>query len=206
MAVLFDLERLRVQLEQANLVRNLTRLTCPRDFWVKHVADSLAVARVLPGLLTDTVRVADIGCGAGFPLLPLAWANPRLTVAGVERHRGKATFVRQAIAALGLDNCSVVECQAREAGRLPEHRNKYDIVLARAVGPASRVLRESRQLLRAQVGACFVAYKTPAGILEERLAAEQAAAATRLTLEISPVIELPDAAGQRQFMVFRRGP
>ena len=122
-------------------------------YWVLHVADSLSVGLAMPELLREPLTVADVGCGAGLPMLALAWANPELRLTGIEPRRRPAEFVRRQIEALGLTHCSVLARQAREAGRLPEHTGRYNVVLARAVGPAGKLIRDARRLLRAAPGA-----------------------------------------------------
>ena len=64
----------RDYLLETNRTLNLTRITGVEEFAVKHVADSLAIARYFPEFREARLRVADIGCGAGFPSLVLALA------------------------------------------------------------------------------------------------------------------------------------
>lgn len=197
------MRRLCADLRAANARTNLTRLTDEEAFWALHVADSLLVGRVAGELLTEPLTVADVGCGGGFPLLPLAWANPRLAAVGIEPRRKKADFVAAEASALGLDNVSVVPLQAREAGRDAAHRGRYDAVCLRAVGPAARLIRHCRTLLRITAGARMIFYKTPAGVKSELKAAEGEARAHGLSASVSPVLALPDGQ-QRQFIIMAR--
>ena len=66
--------RLRELLVEANEKVNLTRITDEQDFAVKHAADSLALAACFPEFTEREARIADLGCGAGFPSLILAAA------------------------------------------------------------------------------------------------------------------------------------
>jgi len=77
------LETFYRDLVAANRDFNLTRITEPEDFWVRHVADSLSIGIVIPEIMTVEMRVFDVGCGGGFPIIPLAWANPSLQITGL---------------------------------------------------------------------------------------------------------------------------
>ncbi len=187
--------RLGADLAEANRSLNLTRIA---DFWVGHVADSLSVGLAKPELLSEPLVVADVGCGGGFPLLPLAWANPALTVVGFESRQKKADFVAEEIGRLGLSNASVVPRRAREAARLPEHAERYDAVLLRAVGAAGDLVRECRGLLKP--GGTLIHYKTPQAVEAERPLAEREAKKYGFTIALSDVIALPEGGGPRQFL------
>jgi len=198
------LARFGVELEAAESRLNLTRILAPEAFWVKHVADSLALGLVLPEVLTGDLSVADVGSGAGFPALPLAWANPRLTVTAVEARRKKAEFIAGVTTRLGLVNCRVMARQVREVGRLPGHAGAYDHVLLRAVGSPARLIRACRQLLRPAAGAAIVFYMTPESLSGELALARREAAKFGLAAHASEAVELPCAGGSRQFLILRR--
>jgi 16S rRNA (guanine527-N7)-methyltransferase len=201
---LSTLTRLREDLVEANRATNLTRIVDEDGFWWRHVADSLSVGLVMPALLREPLAVADVGCGAGFPMLPLAWANPRLRVTGIESRGKKARFVQEQIDRMGLEHCETVAMRAREAARLPEHQGRYDAVLVRAVGAAGPMVRECRRLLGASASSAMVFYKTPDAVAVEREAARREAGKFALEVAESEVLSLPESVGVRQFMLVRR--
>lgn len=142
---------------------NLTRITDPAEIAVKHYLDSLtclAAARFPEGAL-----VADVGTGAGFPGVPLAIARPDMRLVLIEATRKKLTFLealRQAILSLSKDGAPCIElvhARAEDVGRLPEHRERCDVVVARAVAEM-RVLAEYCLPL-VKVGGVFIAQKGP---------------------------------------------
>jgi 16S rRNA (guanine527-N7)-methyltransferase len=190
-------------LVKANRRTNLTRITSPGEFWNLHVLDSLSVGIAIPALLDSSFRVADVGCGAGFPLLPLAWANPALELTGIESRGKKVEFIRAEIESLGLTNARVIQAQAREAGRLEEFAGQFDVVLLRAVGPAGKMLRECRSLLKPAPESKIIFYKTPAAVETERPEAQREADKYHLELTESPVFHLPADTGERQFLIFK---
>ena len=198
------LTRFLSDLRDANAHLNLTRITADAEFWTKHVADSLAVGLAFPELLSTGLRAADVGCGAGFPAIPLAWANPALRITGIEAVQKKAAFLQAEREALGLANLAVLALQAREAGRLPEYAGTCDAVLLRAVGGPATLVRDCRQLLRPGAGARLVFYMTPATVAEARPVAAREAHKYGLEVVESACLDLPCGAGTRQFLMLVR--
>lgn len=125
---------------QRNEVMNLTRIVEPEEMARRHVLDSLAAVPVLAG--TDDVnvnRVLDLGTGAGYPGIPLACALPEMHVTLLDSTRKKIDFLKEVVKDIGLeDQIDCVWGRFEEFIR-PERRN-FDLVLARAVGPLSRLL------------------------------------------------------------------
>ena len=194
------IEQLRADLVEANRKTNLTRITDADEFWLLHLADSLAVGTVAPELMTQQLAVADVGCGAGFPMLPLAWANRVLAITGIDSRRRKIEFVRRQIASMGLTKCRAITGRARELAREPQHAGAYDVVLLRAVGTPGKLLRECRAL--AAPGGKIIFYTTPSATDEQRALSLREAGKFGLDMAESPTIALPGQAGERQFVTF----
>ncbi len=109
---------------------NLTALTGRAEVFSKHFLDSLSCLAALPTLPR---RVVDVGAGAGFPGLVLKIAQPHIHLTLIESTGKKANFLRFMAAELALENVSVLHSRAEETGRMPAHRGRYDLALARAV-------------------------------------------------------------------------
>ena len=107
----------------------------------RHFAESLALLSALEERELLLSPALDIGSGAGLPGLPIKIARPELRLTLLESNEKKAEFMERVIAELSLDGASVLHARAEDAGRLPEHRAAYALVLARAVAPL-RVLAE----------------------------------------------------------------
>lgn len=118
----------------------------PREvdrIWDRHLLNSVAVAELIePG-----ARVADIGSGAGLPGIPLALARPDLRVTLIEPLLRRSDFLREVVAALGLE-VAVVRGRAEEAG-VREDVGEMDVVVSRAVASLDKLTRWSLPLLRA---------------------------------------------------------
>ncbi len=95
-----------------------------------HVADSLTL---LPFLPLGPHALADVGTGGGVPGVPLAIVRPEARVLLIESTKKKAGFLRFAVEQLCLKNVSVSDQRAEDVGHSPDHRERYDVVTARAV-------------------------------------------------------------------------
>jgi 16S rRNA (guanine527-N7)-methyltransferase len=103
---------------------NLTRVTSLQDAVRYHYCESLYLATRLP---EGTLRIVDIGSGAGFPGIPVAIYRPECTVDLVESHQRKAVFLREA--ARKLANVRVLAQRAEAVA------GSYDWTISRAVRP-----------------------------------------------------------------------
>ncbi|MBR2387928.1 MAG: 16S rRNA (guanine(527)-N(7))-methyltransferase RsmG [Clostridia bacterium] len=148
-----------------NKIHNLTAIKEEEDVIVKHFIDSIFLSRALP----ESSSVVDIGCGPGFPSLPLAIYRPDITVLGVDSTSKKINFVNLAAKALELDNITAISARAESVAREKEHREAYDVATARAVA-ALPVLCELC-LPFVKLGGLFVAMKAQSA--EEELAASK---------------------------------
>ena len=99
-----------------------------KDFdslYLHHVLHSLAIARVCR--FDDGARVADVGCGGGFPSVPLAIMFPNVRFTAVDSIAKKITVVRGVSESLGLSNLEAVNMRFEQ---LPA---RFDYVVSRAV-------------------------------------------------------------------------
>lgn len=114
---------------------NLTAITAWDEIITKHFLDSLTVALALPKPVGPGTGILDVGAGAGFPGIPLKIAFPEIRLALLESAKKKAAFLEQVTQALGLKGVTVIAERAEEAARMPEHREAYQVVVARALAP-----------------------------------------------------------------------
>lgn len=146
---------------EKNKVMNLTAIRDEDEVFVRHFADSLAVyaaRKEIPG------RLIDVGCGAGFPGLPLKIlfddlrgdGETKLTL--LDATRKKIDFLAGVSKALSLKNVTPIAGRAEDLAALPTHRERYDWAVSRAVADL-RVLAEI-SLPFVRVGGQFVPHKS----------------------------------------------
>ncbi len=115
-------------------------------------------ALVLLDHLGDAKRLVDVGSGGGLPGLPLKIARPELAVTLVEVDSGKAAFLVQACARLGLVDVEVVARRAEEVGHDARYRESFDVAVARALAPLPVLVELCLPLVR--MGGNLLAQKT----------------------------------------------
>jgi 16S rRNA (guanine527-N7)-methyltransferase len=125
-------------LDKWNRVHNLTAVRDVSKAVSKQLLDSLSVAPYVGG-----PRLLDVGSGAGFPGIPIAFAKPEAQVDLLDSNHKKCAFLRQAIAELGSRNAKVV-CERVESWR-PAW--KYDCVLSRAFAEIPEFIALTAHLL-----------------------------------------------------------
>ncbi len=201
---LSTMARLHELVARANQATNLTRILNARDFWISHVCDSVSVSKAFPKVARQSVKVADVGTGGGFPALPLAWLNPALEITAIDARPRKAGFVHTAARALSLTNVTAEAVQARELAGREEHVGRYDLVLLRAVGTAEDFTKEVRSLLSHEAGSAIVFYKTPESVADELALARREAEKFGLSVGVGKPFELPQNEGTRQLLVLAR--
>lgn len=190
---------LRAIIVETNRTMNLTRITEPEEFAVKHVADSLSIAREFPFLTTEYAKIADIGCGAGFPSLVLALAFSNLRLTPIDSTGKKIAFVQHVAKELGLHNIEPVHGRSCELNHRSEFRHRFDVVTARAVAAAPIIYLDACDFIKRKTGK-FILYKTPQQAAEDLPALEIACRKLPIEWRATDVFELPENAGQRLFL------
>ena len=116
------------RLLEKNRVMNLTAITEPKDVATLHLLDCAALLT-----LSDFQgkSVVDVGTGAGFPGMVLRILEPDFDLTLLDSLGKRIDFLRDAAAALKLENISCVHARAEEFAA--EHRENYDVAVSRAV-------------------------------------------------------------------------
>lgn len=191
-----DFDRLYELLIAANREFNLTRIESYGSFVIKHIIDSMVILDHFPELEGENLAVADVGCGAGFPSLVLAILCPSWRICAIDSTTKKTNFVRSAAGELALTNLEVITGRACEINRKKEFQNCFDMVTARAVGPAAKLVAETNRFLKK--GGRYIFYKTPHTLDEEIGALEQKF--PRIKWQAGEAYDLPEDSGSRIFI------
>lgn len=128
---LIKLDQFIKTLLDANQSVNLTSITDYHEAIVKHIYDSLVIM-ALPEF-QSAKTVIDVGSGGGVPSIPLAISNPTKRITSLEATQKKLNFQNEAVRQLGLSNFTAIWGRAEEIAKQPEHRETYDLAVARAV-------------------------------------------------------------------------
>lgn len=99
-----------------------------KDFdqlYLRHVLHSLSIAKVCA--FDAGARILDVGCGGGFPSIPLAILFPQARFVAADSIAKKITVVKAVAEGAGIDN---VDARCVRAEMIPE---RFDYVISRAV-------------------------------------------------------------------------
>lgn len=149
----------RFELLEQRLVRwnnhiNLTAITEPYEIVIKHFVDSLSIFSAVD--LPRGASVIDVGCGAGFPGLPLLIARPDLDLTFLDSVGKKLSFIKEVMRYNGLMG-DVVHDRAENIGLSVKYRESFDFAVTRAVAPLNMLAEYCLPLVK--VGGMYVSMK-----------------------------------------------
>lgn len=179
----------------------LTALTDPEAIQRRHFLEPLALLAAIEAVAPLGERAVDIGSGAGFPSLPIKIVRPRLRLTLVESHGKRAAFLEDVARRLGLEGVTVVNARAEDAARRPEHREAYDLALARAVAPLPVLVELALPFLRTDG---LLATPKGSGARREVREAEAALAALGGSVESIRPLEAPGAPTPPTLILVRK--
>lgn len=194
--------RFRDLLVEANRRFNLTALTDDASILALHFLDSLTAVQVIRDLKAGAaLELIDVGTGGGFPGIPLKIALPELRVTLMDSTAKKVQFCAEVIHTLGLRDIRAIQDRAEEAGHRLEHRERYDVVIARAVAPMPTLAEYLLPLAR--VGGTCIAMKGSGAQVEATRAAGAIAKLGGAIATVTPV-SLPGRDERRALIVINK--
>lgn len=176
-----------------NEVMNLTAITEPAQVAKLHLLDSLTV---LSALDLKGKKLIDVGCGAGFPGVPLAIASPETQVTLLDSLGKRVNWLKEILPRLGV-NAECVTARAEEA--VADRRESYDFAVSRAVARLNILLELLSPYVK--VGGAVVAMKGSAA--KEELA-ECGSALKKLGLKQEAFLEFPVDGASHAVIVLRK--
>lgn len=105
--------------------------------YVHHVLHSMVIAKWIS--FVDGTKILDVGCGGGFPGIPLAILYPKVKFHLVDSVRKKLTVVNEVANAIELKNIKTTH------SRVENIKDRYDFVVTRAVAKLPQLLSWSRK-------------------------------------------------------------
>ena len=133
-------ESLGALYEEWNARINVVSRKDMEHLYTRHILHSLAIAKVCQ--FEAGARVVDIGCGGGFPSVPLAIMFPEVEFVGCDSIAKKIRVVEGIKRGAGIDNLIAVNSRAEQLGQ------KFDYVVSRAVTEMARFMPWAWPLLR----------------------------------------------------------
>ena len=176
-----------------NEVMNLTGITEDTAVARLHLLDSLTVlsCQDLKGK-----RLIDVGCGAGFPGVPLAIACPEAKITLLDSLGKRMKWLETVLPELGVD-AQCVTARAEEA--VSTRRESYDFATSRAVARLNILLELTAPYVK--VGGAVLAMK---GILAQEELEEAAGAIQKLGLKLEEVRQFPIDDTNHAVIVLRK--
>ena len=137
---------------QKNAKLNLISKNDEKLLFEKHIYDSLGIKLFFEKYNITAGDILDIGCGGGFPCVPIAIEYPEFNVTGIDSIRKKINAIENIKAVLNIQNLHTI-CERAE-----NIKDKFDIVTSRAVAPLKIITGYAMPLLNKN--RYFVAYKS----------------------------------------------
>ena len=178
---------------EQNKVMNLTAITEPEAVAKLHLLDSVSLLKCQD---LSGKRLIDVGCGAGFPGVPLKIGCPELKLTLLDSLGKRMNWLESTLPKLGVE-ARYITARAEEA--VTERREQYDFATSRAVARLNILLELTAPYVK--VGGAVLAMKGSAG--REELA-ECKNAIRQLGLKLEKVHEFPMDGTNHMVIVLRK--
>lgn len=205
-----ELEKLNIQLTEEKLkklddfykllieknkVMNLTAITEKDEVYLKHFYDSLTVCKIIN--LNQKISICDLGTGAGFPGIVLKIIFPNLELTLVDSLEKRCKFLQEVKKELNLDFNII--CSRIEEFSI-NNKEKYDVLISRAVAKTSIILELGIQALK--IDGFYILMKS--NVDEELKNIDNCLKKLDLTLLKKEEFELPKENSKRTLLMFQK--
>lgn len=178
---------------EKNAVMNLTAITEPSAVAQLHFLDCIALLNAAD---FREKRVIDVGCGAGFPGVPLKIAEPSIRLTLLDSLAKRMNWLSETLPALGVD-AEIITARAEEFAA--QRREQYDLATSRAVARLNVLAELCLPYVR--VGGKFLAMK---GALAQEEVEEARRGIERLGGRVSRIFEYPVADAVHKAVVIEK--
>lgn len=138
---------------EENAKHNLISKNDEKVLFEKHIYDSLSINLFFEKYNIEKANILDIGCGGGFPCLPIAIEHPELNITGIDSIKKKINSISTIIEKLDLKNINVIWDRVENI-----QNQKFDIIVSRAVADMAKISEYALPLLKNK--GYFIAYKS----------------------------------------------
>ena len=176
---------------------NLTAIIEPKEIILKHFVDC---ATILP-YIKEKSKILDVGTGAGFPGLPIKLLDKQLEVTLVDSLNKRINFLDEVICKMSIKDIQAIHARAEELARDSLYREKYDILVSRAVAQFNILLEYTLPFVR--TGGKVICMKGP-NSEEEIKDSKRALMVLGGEIEKIDNIILPDSDIKRNIIVVKK--
>jgi 16S rRNA (guanine527-N7)-methyltransferase len=186
------------ELLQWNAKTNLISENSSRAIITRHFLDSLTALQFIQ---QPNARIIDVGCGAGFPGLPLKIALPTVALCLLETNRKKVSFLKHMIRLLNLADTFVLHDRVENIITTDLWKEKFDILISRAAFKLSELLPQGEYFL--SPGGKLIALKGP-NVDEELAQCSQSLNQYKISQFIQHDINVPFLEAQRKIIIGKK--
>lgn len=177
----------------------LTSITDENEIIDKHFIDSLTVVNTK--LFDGHKKVMDMGTGGGFPGIPLKFYNDEIELTMIDSRLKKIEYLETVIEKFNLKNTFALHGRAEDYGRDNEYREKFDVVVSRAVAELATLAEFCLPFV--SVNGYFVAMKG-SEVEDELNDANKAISILGGKVEKIMKFQLPDSDFSRSIIVIKK--
>ena len=183
---------------EKNKVMNLTAITEWEEVIDKHFIDSISLVKAID--LSGDKYVLDLGCGAGFPGIPLKIAFPNLKIVLLDSLNKRILFLKEVIEELGLEDIEALHGRAEDYARKSEYREQFDYCVSRAVANLTSLSEYCIPYVKE--GGYFISYKS-GKVKEEVKEVKKALYLLGGKMENMISFQLPETDMERNFVLIK---
>ncbi len=176
---------------------NLTSITDINDVILKHYVDSLTINKYID----KSVKILDVGTGAGFPGIPLKIINEDKKFVLMDSLNKRVNFLEKVKEGLDLKNIEIIHSRAEDLGKNLNYREKFEVTVSRAVASLNVLLEYMLPLVKVD-GIC-ICMKGP-NIYKEIEEAKNALEILGGKIEKIEKINLPGTDMERIIIIIRK--
>ena len=186
------------ELLQWNAKTNLISENSSQEIITRHFLDSLTALQFIQ---RPNARIIDVGCGAGFPGLPLKIALPSLELYLLETNRKKVSFLKHIIRLLNLSEAVVLHDRVENIIKADTWKEKFDVLISRAAFKLSELLPQGEYFLAC--GGKLIALKGP-NVVEELALCSSGADQYTISQFIQYDINVPFLEAHRKIIIGKK--
>jgi 16S rRNA (guanine527-N7)-methyltransferase len=146
---------LALLLEWNKRIHLVSKKDAKSDRIIRHFIDSLCIFKVID--IPEEANLLDLGAGAGFPSIPIKIVREDVRLALVESIHKKTLFLQKLSQVLRFQKISILNQRAEKLADQPDLRERFDLVVAKALGKLKNIVGLSIPFLKK--GGLLVTYK-----------------------------------------------